>query len=32
MDAINEHLRKEGRATHGELIVPLPGETKESFY
>ncbi len=31
MDAINEHLRKEGRATHGELIVPLPGETKESF-
>ncbi len=31
MDTINEHLRKEGRNTMGELIVPLPGETKESF-
>ncbi len=31
MDTINEHLRREGRNTMGELIVPLPGETKESF-
>jgi len=28
---INQHLRKEGRATTGELILGLPGETKESF-
>ena len=28
---INESLRKEGRATAGELIIPLPGESKESF-
>ena len=31
MDTINEHLIKEGRNTHGELILPLPGETKKSF-
>ena len=31
MDTINDHLIKEGRNTHGELIVPLPGETKKSF-
>jgi radical SAM superfamily enzyme YgiQ (UPF0313 family) len=31
MDSINEHLIKAGRNTHGELIVPLPGETKKSF-
>ena len=28
---INNKLRQEGRATHGELILALPGETKESF-
>ena len=28
---VNKHLRNEGRATKGELIMPLPGETKESF-
>ena len=31
MVAINDHLRKEGRSTKAELIVPLPGETKETF-
>ena len=31
MDTINEHLIKAGRNTHGELIIPLPGETKKSF-
>ena len=31
MTEVNEHLRKEGRSTHGELIMTLPGETKESF-
>ena len=28
---INKHLKKAGRATTGELIMNLPGETKESF-
>jgi len=28
---VNKHLRNEGRSTKGELILPLPGETKESF-
>ena len=28
---INKTLKKEGRSTNGELIVGLPGETKESF-
>ena len=28
---INQHLKKVGRATSGELIIGLPGETKESF-
>jgi|TARA_B110001452_G_scaffold191857_1_gene161971 radical SAM superfamily enzyme YgiQ (UPF0313 family) len=28
---INKHLKKVGRATSGELIIGLPGETKESF-
>ena len=31
MVAINDHLREEGRSTKAELIVPLPGETKETF-
>jgi len=31
MDSINERLIQAGRNTHGELIVPLPGETKKSF-
>ena len=31
MVAINDHLKKEGRSTKAELIVPLPGETKETF-
>ena len=31
MIEINDKLRKDGRSTHGELIVPLPGESKESF-
>jgi len=31
MDAINERLIQAGRNTHGELIIPLPGETKKSF-
>ena len=29
--AVNNHLRAAGRSTKAELIVPLPGETKESF-
>jgi radical SAM superfamily enzyme YgiQ (UPF0313 family) len=28
---INEHLKREGRSTKAELILGLPGETKESF-
>ena len=28
---INRHLREEGRATTGEIILGLPSETKESF-
>ena len=28
---INEHLNEQGRSTKGELIIGLPGETKESF-
>ena len=28
---INEHLNQQGRATKGELILGMPGETKESF-
>lgn len=28
---INQHLREQGRATKGEMILGLPGETKESF-
>jgi hypothetical protein len=31
MIEVNNNLRKEGRTTHAELILPLPGETKESF-
>jgi len=31
MDSINDKLIQAGRNTHGELIVPLPGETKKSF-
>ena len=31
MIEVNEHLRKKGRATHAEFIVPLPGETKKTF-
>jgi radical SAM superfamily enzyme YgiQ (UPF0313 family) len=31
MIEINNKLRKDGRSTHGELILPLPGETKETF-
>ena len=29
--AINQHLNGIGRATKGELIIGMPGETKESF-
>jgi radical SAM superfamily enzyme YgiQ (UPF0313 family) len=29
--SINDHLNKAGRATKGELILGLPGETRESF-
>ena len=29
--AVNQHLNEVGRSTKGELIVGLPGETKESF-
>jgi radical SAM superfamily enzyme YgiQ (UPF0313 family) len=28
---INQHLNDQGRSTKGELIIGLPGETKESF-
>lgn len=28
---INQHLNEQGRATKGELILGMPGETKESF-
>ena len=28
---VNNHLIEQGRSTKGELILPLPGETKESF-
>ena len=28
---INQHLNEQGRSTKGELIIGLPGETKESF-
>lgn len=28
---INQHLREQGRSTTGELILGMPGETKESF-
>ena len=28
---VNKHLRNKGRSTSGELIIGLPGETKESF-
>ena len=31
MMAVNNHLRAAGRSTKAELILPLPGETKESF-
>ena len=31
MIEVNNNLRNKGRATHVELILPLPGETKESF-
>lgn len=29
--AINQHLNEQGRSTKGELIIGLPGETRESF-
>ena len=28
---INQHLNEQGRSTKGELIIGLPGETKDSF-
>ena len=28
---VNNHLIEQGRSTKGELILPLPGESKESF-
>jgi len=28
---VNEHLNEQGRATKGELIIGMPGETRESF-
>ena len=31
MIEVNNNLRNEGKVTNGELILPLPGETKESF-
>ena len=31
MVEVNDHLRGDGRSTKGELIMPLPGETKETF-
>lgn len=29
--AVNTHLKEQGRSTTGEMILGLPGETKESF-
>ena len=29
---INKHMQEQGRATKGELIIGLPGETRESFF
>ena len=31
MIEVNDHLREDGRSTKGELIMPLPGESKETF-
>ena len=31
MIEVNNNLRNKGRVTNAELILPLPGETKESF-
>ena len=31
MVEINDHLRSQGRSTKAELIMPLPGETTETF-
>jgi radical SAM superfamily enzyme YgiQ (UPF0313 family) len=31
MIEVNNNLRNEGKVTHVELILPLPGETKETF-
>ncbi len=31
MIEVNNHLREDGRFTKGELIMPLPGESKETF-
>ena len=31
MIKVNKHLISKGRSTKGELIIPLPGETKDSF-
>ena len=31
MIEVNNHLIEQGRSTKAELIMPLPGETKESF-
>jgi radical SAM superfamily enzyme YgiQ (UPF0313 family) len=31
MIEVNNHLRSEGKSTKGELIMALPGETKETF-
>ena len=28
---VNHHLREQGRSTKAELIVPLPGESKDTF-
>ncbi len=28
---VNQHLRDQGRSTKAELIVPLPGESKDTF-
>ena len=29
---VNNHLIEQGRSTKAELIVGLPGETKETFF
>lgn len=29
---VNKHLQKKGRSTNAELIIGLPGETRESFF